>query len=182
MLRWTQVSWTFSVLHLPGSSSTPGARIPHDRLLATDSRRRHSLRSCRVGSLRFTMLAMGPMAAPRVHLTLKAEGIGVGRKRVAGFMRRMELKGRFGRIDRSRTTGECQSILQRNPQPQPGEGSDRARPGLDGRHYLFESRGAVALSGRGDGQVFAAHPELESECSQGGALNRAVAGVDRPLG
>ena len=24
MLRWTQVSWTFSVLQLPGSSSTPG--------------------------------------------------------------------------------------------------------------------------------------------------------------
>lgn len=28
------------------------------------------------------------------------------------------------------TTGECQSILQRNPQPQPGEGSERAESAL----------------------------------------------------
>ena len=43
----------------------------------------------------------GIYGSPRVHLTLKAEGIRVGRKRVAGLMRRMELKGRCGRIYRS---------------------------------------------------------------------------------
>jgi putative transposase len=40
----------------------------------------------------------GIYGSPRVHLALKAEGVRVGRKRVAGLMRRMELKGRCGRI------------------------------------------------------------------------------------
>jgi putative transposase len=43
----------------------------------------------------------GIYGSPRVHLVLKAEGVRVGRKRVAGLMRRMGLKGRCGRIYRS---------------------------------------------------------------------------------
>ena len=37
MLRWTPGVLDFSVLQLPGNSSTPSARIPDDRLLATDT-------------------------------------------------------------------------------------------------------------------------------------------------
>jgi len=43
----------------------------------------------------------GIYGSPRIHLALKAEGVRVGRKRVAGLMRGMELKGRCGRIYRS---------------------------------------------------------------------------------
>jgi putative transposase len=39
--------------------------------------------------------------SPRVYLALKAQGVRVGRKRVARLMRQMELKGRCGRIYRS---------------------------------------------------------------------------------
>jgi transposase InsO family protein len=40
----------------------------------------------------------GTYGSPRIHWALKAEGVRVGRKRVAGLMRRMEWKGRCGRI------------------------------------------------------------------------------------
>jgi putative transposase len=43
----------------------------------------------------------GIYGSPRIHWALKAEGVRVGRKRVAGLMRGMELKGRCGRIYRS---------------------------------------------------------------------------------
>ena len=43
----------------------------------------------------------GTYGSPRIHWALKAEGVRVGRKRVAGLMRRMELKGRCGRIYQS---------------------------------------------------------------------------------
>ena len=37
----------------------------------------------------------GTYSRPRIHWALKAEGVCVGRKRVAGLMSRMELKGRI---------------------------------------------------------------------------------------
>jgi putative transposase len=43
----------------------------------------------------------GIYGSPRIHWALKAEGVRVGRKRVAGLMGGMELKGRCGRIYRS---------------------------------------------------------------------------------
>ena len=39
MLRWRQVSWTFQHFNFPVILRLPGARIPDDRLLATDRRR-----------------------------------------------------------------------------------------------------------------------------------------------
>ena len=43
----------------------------------------------------------GTYGSPRIHWALKAEGVRVGQKRVANLMRRMELKGRCGKIYRS---------------------------------------------------------------------------------
>ena len=39
MLRWTQVSWTLQHLNFPVVLRLSGARIPDDRLLATDNGR-----------------------------------------------------------------------------------------------------------------------------------------------
>ena len=68
--------------------------------------RQHSRRKAQDQQLSSRIAAIydasyGTYGSPRIHWALKVEGIGVGRKRVAGLMRRMELKGRCGRIYRS---------------------------------------------------------------------------------
>jgi putative transposase len=74
-------------------------------------KRRHSPRQTQNQELSGRIAAIydasdGIYGSPRVHLSLKAEGVRVGRKRVAGLMRRMEIKGRCGRIYQSqRRTG-----------------------------------------------------------------------------
>ena len=69
-------------------------------------KRRHSSRKTQNQQLSARIVAIydasdGIYGSPRIHLALKAEGVRVGRKRVAGLMRWMELKGRCGRIYRS---------------------------------------------------------------------------------
>ena len=69
-------------------------------------RRQHSPRQTQNQELSARIVAIyaaseGIYGSPRVHLALKAEGVRVSRKRVAGLMRRMELKGRCGRIYQS---------------------------------------------------------------------------------
>jgi transposase InsO family protein len=68
--------------------------------------RRHAPRKAQTQQLSARIAAIydasyGTYGSPRIHWALKAEGVGVGRKRVASLMRRMELKGRCGRIYRS---------------------------------------------------------------------------------
>jgi putative transposase len=68
--------------------------------------RRHALRKAQTQQLSARIAAIhdasyGTYGSPRIHWALKVEGVRVGRKRVAGLMRRMELKGRCGRIYRS---------------------------------------------------------------------------------
>jgi putative transposase len=68
--------------------------------------RRHSARNTQNQQLSARIAAIyqasdGTYGSPRIHWALKAEGVRVGRKRVAGLMRRMELQGRCGRIYRS---------------------------------------------------------------------------------
>ncbi len=57
----------------------------------------------------------GIYGSPRVHLSLKAEGVRVGRKRVAGLMRRMELKGRCGRIYQSQRRSSVKRFFKGIP-------------------------------------------------------------------
>jgi len=63
--------------------------------------RRHAPRKAQTQQLSARIAAIydasyGTYGSPRIHWALKAEGVGVGRKRVASLMRRMELKAAVG--------------------------------------------------------------------------------------
>ena len=104
----------------------------------------------------------GTYGSPRIHAALKAQGSGVGKKRIERSMRKHGLRARSAKLYHANPGSHA--FFASIPNRQLDIIADRA--GLGGRYYVSQGRGAVAVSGNCHRQVFASGHRLESRPKQ----------------